>query len=203
MAVDSEARTVDVKKPAKLDGFHPAAGFGHSRFPTDEQSRSILRLADWIVANGMDRLGDYRATRDLLLRNCPRLTVGQSLTGSQNEDMVETACRVRLALDNSVLPIQGPPGAGKTCAAAHMICRLVARGEKVGVTAVGHKVIRNLLDKVQEVSRDLNIAGVRCGHRIEGARPGDTPVREIGTNDEALRCLQAGAVNVLGATPWL
>ena len=29
------------------------------------------------------------------------------------------------------------------------------------------------------------------------------PVREIGTNDEALQSLQSGAVNVLGGTSWL
>jgi hypothetical protein len=64
VAVDLVARTVDVRKPIKLDGFHATAVFAYSRHPTDEQSKSILRLADWIVANGIDRLGDYRAARE-------------------------------------------------------------------------------------------------------------------------------------------
>src|SRR6516165_2483790 len=80
VAADVVARTIDVKKPIKLDGFHPSSVFAHSRFPTDEQSNSILRLADWIVANGIDSPGDYRAARDLLLRKPPRLTAGQSLS---------------------------------------------------------------------------------------------------------------------------
>jgi uncharacterized protein len=97
------------------------AVFAHSRFPTDEQSTSLLRLADWIVANGIDSPGDYRAARDLLLRNRPRLRAGQSLTIGQGENVVQTACRVGLALDHSALPIQGPPGAGKTFTGARMI----------------------------------------------------------------------------------
>jgi uncharacterized protein len=65
-----------VKKAVKLDGFHPTLLFAHFRFPTDELSKSIRRLADWIVANGIDGPGSYRAARDLLIRNPPRFTAG-------------------------------------------------------------------------------------------------------------------------------
>jgi len=77
-----------------LDGFHPPTVFAHSRFPTDEQSNSILRLADWIVANGIDSPGNYRAARDLLLRKPPRLTAGHSLTIGRDEAVVQASCRV-------------------------------------------------------------------------------------------------------------
>ena len=163
VAADPVARTIDVKKPIKLDGFHPPSVFAHSRFPTDEQSNSILRLADWIVANGIDSPGDYRAARDLLLRNPPRLIAGQSLKMSPNETVVQAACRVGLALDSSVLPIQGPPGAGKTFTGARMICQLVNQGKKVGITAVSHKVIRKLLDEVlNAVPRNERCRGNLC-----------------------------------------
>ena len=203
VAVDPAARTFDVKKLIRLDAIHPRAVFAHSRFPTDEQSNSLLRLADWIVANGVDSPGDYRAARDLLMRNPPRLAAGQSLTIGQNENMVEAACRVGIALDQSVLPIQGPPGAGKTFTGARMICRLVERGHRVGITAVSHKVIRKLLDEVMDAAGKLNIAGIRCGHRKEDADRDAAPIREIGNNDEALHLLQSGEINVLGATSWL
>jgi uncharacterized protein len=117
--------------------------------------------------------------------------------------VVEAACRVGLALDNSVLPIQGPPGAGKTFTGARMICQLVNQGKKVGITAVSHKVIRKLLDEVLNAAREMNGAEVSCAHRKEGADPYSRPVRELGTNEEALQSLQSGAVNVLGGTPWL
>src|SRR5271165_4298426 len=203
VAADPVARTIDVKKPIKLDSFHPPSVFAHSRFPTDEQSNSILRLADWIVANGIDSPANYRAARDLLLRKPPRLITGESLSIGPDETVVQAACRAVSALDNSVLPIQGPPGAGKTFTGARMICHLVNQGKKVGVTAVSHKVIRNLLDKVMDAASEMNVAGVNCAHRKESADPDSRPVREIGTNEEALQSLQSGAVNVLGGTPWL
>ena len=203
VGADPLARTIDVKKLIKLDSLHPASVFAYSRYGTEEQADSILRLADWIAANGIDGPGDFRAARDLLLRNPPRLAGGQSLTAGANETPVDAARRLGVALDHSVLPIQGPPGAGKTFTGARMICELVNSGKKVGITAVGHKVIRKLLDDVLKAAREMNVAGVTCAHRIEGDGSANGPVREIGTNDEALHDLQGGAINVLGGTSWL
>lgn len=203
VGADCVARTIDVKKPIKLDGFHATCAFAHSRYPTKEQSESILRLADWIVAHGIEGVGDYRAARDVLLRNPPRLIDGQSLGSRPNETVVQQACRVALALDNSALPIQGPPGAGKTFTGARIICELVRAGKKVGITAVSHKVIRKLLDEVVKAAGEMNLAGVSCAHRKEDADPESRPVREMDANDEALENLQSGGVNVLGGTPFL
>jgi hypothetical protein len=125
------------------------------------------------------------------------------LNARPNETIVETACRVGLSLDNSILPVQGPPGAGKTFTGARMICQLVSQGKKVGVTAVGHKVIRKLLEDVVKAARETRVDSVICAHRKEDADPDSRPVREIGANAEALQSLQSGAVNVLGGTSWL
>jgi len=203
VAADPLARTIDVKKLIKLDGLHPTSVFAYSHFGTKEQANSILRLADWIVANGMDGPGDFRAARDLLLRNAPRLAGGQSRAAGVNETPVDAARRLGVALDHSVLPIQGPPGAGKTFTGARMICELVNSGKKVGITAVGHKVIRKLLDDVLKAAQEMKVPGVTCAHKTEGDGSTNGPVREIGTNDEALHDLQGGAINVLGGTPWL
>jgi len=202
VATDAAVGTIDVKKPIKLDGFHPTAAFAHSRYPTIEQSESILRCAEWIVAHGIEGPGDYQAARDLLLRTPPRLIAGD-VHQAPDETVVQTACRAAVKLDNSVLPIQGPPGAGKTYTGARMICALVNEGRKVGVTAVSHKVIRRLLDEVAEAAHEMHVDAVRCGHRKDNPDPESKPVREIGTNGEALQSLQSGAVNVLGGTSWL
>jgi predicted RecB family nuclease len=203
VAVDPIARTIDVKKLIKLDGLHPKSVFAHTHYGTEEQSNSILRLADWIVANGMDAGGDYRAARDLLLKIPPRLSGGQSLTIGAGETAVDAARRLGSALDHTVLPIQGPPGSGKTFTGARMICELVSSGKKVGITAVGHKVIRKLLDDVVKAALEMNIAGVSCAHRMETDGSAGGPIREIDTNEEALGELQGGAIKVLGGTPWL
>ena len=75
----------------------------------------------------------------------------------EGEDFVRAACRIVLSLDNSVLPIQGPPGAGKTFTGARMICELVRNGKKVGITANSHKVIRNIVDEVIEAADELRV----------------------------------------------
>jgi superfamily I DNA and/or RNA helicase len=84
-----------------------------------------------------------------------------------------------------------------------MICDLVRDGRKVGITAVGHKVIRKLLDEVVEAARESGIKGVACAHRKTHADGGARPVREIGSNEDALHELQGGTLNVVGGTPWL
>jgi uncharacterized protein len=64
---------------------------------------------------------------------------------SRRESATDFAVRAGADLDDSVLAIQGPPGAGKTFTGAKMIAHLAAAGRKVGVVANSHKVIRKLL----------------------------------------------------------
>jgi len=79
VGADPIARTVDIRKLMKLEAVHPRSVFAHSHYGTKEQANSILRVADWIVANGIGASGNYRAARDLLSRNPPRLSGGQCL----------------------------------------------------------------------------------------------------------------------------
>ena len=65
------------------------------------------------------------------------------------------------SLDGGVLPIQGPPGAGKAYTGARMICELMREGKRVGVTAVSHKVIRKLLDEIVGAASEEGLS-LRC-----------------------------------------
>ena len=60
-------------------------------------------------------------------------------------------------LNNGVLPVQGPPGTGKSYTAARMILSLIKAGKKIGVTALSHKVITGLLEKVVAAAEEENI----------------------------------------------
>jgi uncharacterized protein len=84
-----------------------------------------------------------------------------------------------------------------------MICELVRSGRKVGITAIGHKTIRKLLDEVVDAAKELGVPGVLCAHKTEGDGSESQAVREIGANDTALQGLQNRTVNVLGGTTWL
>jgi hypothetical protein len=61
-------------------------------------------------------------------------------------------------LDETVLAIQDPPGAGKTCAG--MIAAPVKHCKRVGVVA---RVIRKLLDEVNKAD-----SSIRIGHKDDG-----------------------------------
>ena len=120
IAIDHVARIVDIKKRVARANDHPASVFAHSVVPGTVMEQSLLRMAEWICDHGVDSgVADapYRAGRDLLLNLPPRLSP-QAPAGlrQQNEELLDSACRVAMQLEGSVLSIQGPPGSGKTYA---------------------------------------------------------------------------------------
>jgi hypothetical protein len=101
------------------------------------------------------------------------------------------------------LPIQGPPGAGKTYTGARMICDLVRLGKKVGITATSHKVIRNLLDKVIAAAKETGLEGLRCIQKVKEKPDFDPSGITLTTdNDEPLTALHEGA-HIVAGTAWL
>jgi len=112
--------------------------------------------------------GPYQAARDLLMRMSPRL--GGQPIHLESEATFDAALRIAPALDGGILPIQGPPGAGKTHTGAGMVCSLVAAGKTVGVTANSHKVIRNFLDGVLKAAEKRGV-DVRCIQKPDELEP--------------------------------
>ena len=154
--------------------------------------------------------GVKSASADLLFRRAPRLK--ESASNAKNAenlprevdfpgsalptaDAVHAAVR---ALDHSYVAVQGPPGAGKTFLASHVIARLVAEGAKVGVVAQSHAVIENLMSACCardgfDVSRAVRLRG-------KSVTP-DTPWSEV--SDSELVELISGAGGLLfGGTVW-
>ena len=104
-----------------------------------------------------------------------------------------------------MLPVQGPPGAGKTYIGAEMILSLVAAGKKVGIVAFTHRALTNLLNEVLEhaARQRVHVAAIRkleierearrfvalpVGHAATRRWP--TPIREHG-------------VHVAAGTSWM
>ena len=96
---------LDVRKGKKHAETHPTALFAHSHVPTEVLEDAIFRVAS--CATGADaRRPDGCCVRDPpILRTVP-------FAASDSESAVEFAVRIN-ELDNTVLAIQGPPGAGK------------------------------------------------------------------------------------------
>jgi predicted RecB family nuclease len=201
-AIDVGQRTIDLKKGAKRAEYHPKAIFTHDKVSNPDAVTALLRLGEFVRDHGIDAPGPFRAARDLLLRRNPRLQPG-TLLRMPGESTVESARRAVRELDGGVLAIQGPPGAGKTFSGARMITDLVAQGKKVGVTAVSHKVIRNLLKAVVKAAAEEG-RSVRCMHRV--SEKFDTP--DVGIDEEddskkAITKIQNRGYDVVGGTAWV
>jgi uncharacterized protein len=196
-ALSLEDLTIDVKKRKDTAEVHPDAVFAHSYVETQVLADSLVRIGEFIADNGMEGEGEYRAARDLILAVAPRLR-GQELW-QEGEATRATAIRAALNLDQSILPVQGPPGAGKTFTGARMICALAKEGKTIGITANSHKVIRNLLDEV--VAAAAEEQPIHCIQKVSDAED-DLPGLSFTTgNSEFLDALgMAGRVG--GATAW-
>lgn len=208
VAVDTQARILDIKKRGDTAELHPGSAFEHTVMATNEQSEALFRLGEWVATNGVAADGPHRAERDLLLGLGPRCRgrAPDESTPLQAEDGpgLDAARRLVMDLDGGVLAVQGPPGAGKTYTGARMICEAVRAGLKVGITATSHKVIRNLLDEVIDAASEEELP-ISCLHKITGkaARYEGGPFRETGKNADVDVALDDGSVQVVGGTAWL
>ena len=201
-AFDLEQRTVDIRKGTARTEHHPAALFKQDKVSNPDAVHALLRLGEFVRDHGIDSFGAHRAERDLLLRLNPRLLSGQPLR-QPGESTIASARRAVLALDGGVLAVQGPPGAGKTYTGARMIVDLVRSGRRVGVTAVSHKVIRNLLDEVVRAAAEEGVQ-LRCMHRLtDKSRTPGPHIDEETDSAKAVAKILAGEYGVVGGTSWV
>jgi predicted RecB family nuclease len=116
---------------------------------------------------------------------------------------VREAIRLAFELDRGVLPIQGPPGTGKTFTGSHMILELVKAGKKVGVTAVGHETIRNVLRAVCERAAEQGLTDFKCLHKGKPKDGNPEALQAVDDNDRIAGLFAADDYGLLGGTSWL
>jgi predicted RecB family nuclease len=205
VAINMGARLVEIKKMKKTAEIHPLSVYGFDDIPAKEAAESLIRLAEWIQANGIDAPGQFRCARDLLLRLPPRLLNASAGPLVQDgESSLDAARRIVAALDSSLLAIQGPPGSGKTFTAAKLICDLVKLNKRVGITGPSHKVIRNLLNEVFAQAGEEGLDNLQCIQKVTELSEEPTEcIREITDNKKVLQALQDGEANIVAGTLWL
>ena len=198
-AISMDDNTVAIKKRQKSADMHPEAMFAHTYVNANVMKESLLRIGEYVAEYGLRCDGPYRAACDLLLKEPPR--VGEQQVHREGETAVEAAVRLCNHMEGGILPIQGPPGAGKTFTGAQMICELVRRGKTVGITANSHKVIRNLIDATIEAANKNGVDLHCCQKTSEGEEP-QHRLSFVTRNEDFFDAL-GNSTSVGGGTAWL
>ncbi|WP_332838709.1 bifunctional RecB family nuclease/DEAD/DEAH box helicase [Nocardia bovistercoris] len=117
---------------------------------SDADAESAVEFAAQQLLVALPGIPDA-AIFDILARRPPRLRDGRSLPRVFGDHAAAITSAVE-ALDDSYVAVQGPPGTGKTATAARVIERLVARDKwRIGVVALSHPTIENILDAIVEI----------------------------------------------------
>jgi uncharacterized protein len=202
VAIDEAASTLVLRRSARTDGPHPTSLVPSGHVSAKPLEESLVRIGEWVADHGIEGPGPYAAARELLMRGLPRIAGGEPLC-RQDEEAIAAACRIAARLEDSHLPVQGPPGSGKTYLGAEVAVELVRQGRKVGVTANSHKVIGHLLDRIAERANAHGVA-VRIGQKPDQA--GDCTSTEAVAYtrpEKLLAAIERGDVDVVGGTAWL
>ncbi len=199
--LDIENGIVELKRALNKERPHPAELLPPGPVPTGVQEAALRRVGAWVAEHGVDAVGPYRGVRDLLLGRQPRLAAGHELRLG-DESGASALCRVAPSLEGS-LPIQGPPGAGKTYAGSRAVIAMLQAGRTVGITALSHRVITNLLDAVMDAD-DAEAPVVRAIQKADDANAsGHGSVTVVSSNDDVESALADGTVNLVAGTGWL
>ncbi len=182
---------------------HPRALRPGSPIESAKQEGQLLAIGEAVARDGLAGVPQYSAARQLLTRQPPRCgqAPGAALV-QPGEPIVHAVTRLCLNLDASVLPIQGPPGAGKTYCAKEAILALVRAGKKVGVTANSHQVILGVLNKVHEsaLAAGMNLTVQHIG-KADDFQDDDLPF-VVDTPNKVQQRLESGEVQVVGGTTF-
>ena len=191
--VDAGELAVTWDGDADEKGVHPPSLVHYEWFREGAKLTALEELADEMLAGRAGRVGHAMLRRDL-----PAFEPGRGPDGGLFVGDVDAICGWATGLDRSYVPIQGPPGTGKTFTGAYMIRTLVNAGMQVGVTAMSHAAIDNLMqavvDRFEAEGDSENLRAVRKAK--DGSVGG---LRYIDDN----RNVAEGDFNVIAGTTWL
>lgn len=108
----------------------------------------------------------FAAANDILLNRDPRFGAAVDAgvgEGVSTEGVIAAIC----AMSETMLPIQGPPGSGKTSLSVRAILSLLKDGRRIGVASGNHVAIRNMIVRCIDAGADSKC---RIAHKI---RKGD------------------------------
>src|SRR5438874_3331857 len=203
--LDGIAGWIELSRSTHSEVPHPTSLIPASPIPTNDQRDALLRLGQYVVDHRFSGAGQFRAVRDLLCLEPPRIEGG--IEGAPlvqaSERARDVAVLLAPRLDGTYLAIQGPPGSGKTTIGAEIILELVKGGNRIGITANSHKVIGNLLDKLVEEAgrRSQSVRAIQKAD--ERDRCASKGVQCTGSASTVEMALNDGDVDIVAGTSWL
>jgi predicted RecB family nuclease len=176
---------------------------------------TVVVLNDWVPPKPKpEALGEFaghiltgttqpnEASLALLRGEPPRFVTGTGPADGVFTDDVDEMSRWVHHLDRTCAAVQGPPGTGKTFCGSHMIRSLLGEGRRVGLAAMSHSAIDNLLEAVVKLFAEAGeLDDLRAVKR--GAEPADgglSAVTYTGSNSTAAR---QGRFDLVAGTTWL
>src|SRR6185312_1535537 len=129
--LDAASSTVVLNCSKFVPNVHPTAVFAKQVVGAEALEAALLAFGDHVSRNSFATTGPYAAASALLLRKPPRPSTPGAPLRQGGEEAIVAAKRIAQSLDHEVLPIQGPPGSGKTFTGARMVLELVRAGKRV------------------------------------------------------------------------
>lgn len=174
-------------------GWFPTSLVHYVWYREGAKLEALCDLADEMLA------GSASSVAHAILRRDPsRFLPGKGPTDGRFVAGYEAICEWAPHLDDSYVPVQGPPGTGKTFTGAHVVRTLVAQGKRVGITAMSHQAIDNLMQAVVDrFTEDGALSSLKAVRKND-----DGPCRDVAYVDDNQKCA-TGDYDVIGGTPWL
>ena len=204
------------KPRVKVEGIDMGEGLIELK-SADEPSAVITLLPDEYVNPApipqsiFDVVSDYKnnsntdsAIADFLKRSKPRFSddfSGPLLTAAEPKERLAQLIQRICKLDNSYLPIQGPPGAGKTYTGKHIILELLKLGMSIGIVSNSHKAIDNLLIGACELAAEKGVEATFIKSKDTDARFEDLGV-SIVPNGKIANHISSDDSCLVGTTAW-
>ncbi len=200
-AVDFEHREVTLRWGVVQEsgGGAPTALVRDRYFRPGAKASALKDLARQVLAPE-EHGAPSRLAMSLLAREAPRFVAGRGPHDGIFRDELDSIYQWVDDLDESFVAMQGPPGTGKTFSGSHIVHRLIKSGKRVGVVAMSHPAIDNLMTATYEVFKD---AGDVSELRALRWQDGDEATLEFATYSKKKGDLTSEEFNLIGGTAWL
>jgi len=199
--LDHHNRIIKLKKAGDPLPDNISISRGKPRDPSIFEN-NIFHFIDSVI----EKRKEYKATIDILNKEIPdikNIKKGDPIITGDN--FLEEIPKILLNLNNSYVFIQGPPGTGKTYQAANAILKLLELGKKVAINGNSHKVINNLLTRVEQlaIERKISFYGIKkSSFSDEETLFNGKFVKDVESDVEFLKAVDAKGAVLFAGTKW-